>query len=74
VEGDAIALVSDMDNLGTEGGADELRPLLARDLLEQGGHGGTVLRIQVCVHFVEDDERTRLGRLERKDEAERAET
>jgi hypothetical protein len=56
-----------MDDLRTEGGADELRLLLARDAHQQAGHGRAVLRVQVGVDLVKDDKGARLGRLQGED-------
>ena len=72
MERDAVALVGDVHNLRAEGRADELRLLLPRDAAQQVRHGRAVLRVQVGVDLVKDDKRARLGRLERKDEAEGA--
>ena len=74
VERDAVALVGDVDNLRAERGADELRLLLLRDAHQQAGHGRAVLRVQVGVDLVKDDEGAGLGRLQGEDEAEGAET
>lgn len=70
----AVALVRDVHNLRAEGRADELRLLLLRDAHQQRGHGRAVLRVQVGVDLVEDDEGAGLGCLEREDQAEGAET
>jgi hypothetical protein len=61
-------------NLRAERRADELRLLLLRDALQQTRHRRAVLRVQVGVDLVEDDEGARLGRLQGEDEAEGAET
>jgi hypothetical protein len=72
MERDAVALVRHMHNLRAERRADELRLLLARDAHQQAGHRRPVLRVQVGVDLVKDDERARLGRLERENQAEGA--
>ena len=71
---DAVALVGDEDNLGTESGADELCLLRLGDGVEQRRDGCSVLSVEVGVDLVKDDERRRLGGLKGKDEAEGAET
>lgn len=70
----AIALVCDVNNLGSESGANELRAGLVGDGLEKRGDGGSVLRVQVGVDLVEDDHGAAFGLLQRKDEAESAQT
>lgn len=73
-ESDSIAFVGNEDDLGTEGGADELRAGLGRDRLQQAGHCGTVLGVQVGVNLVEDHHGARLGLLDGKDEAQSTQT
>ncbi|KAK4114249.1 hypothetical protein N656DRAFT_579911 [Canariomyces notabilis] len=74
VEGHAITLVSDMDNLRPERGTDELRLLLFGNATEQARHGRPVLRVQIGVDLVKNDKGARFGSLEGKDEAEGAQT
>jgi hypothetical protein len=74
VERDTIALISDKHNLRSEGGADELRLLGLGDGVEERSNGSTVLRVQIGVNLVEDDEGTRFGGLEGEDEAQGAQT
>lgn len=69
VERHAVAFICHVHNLGPERGADELRAGLVGDGLEQRRHRGSVLRVQVGVHFVENDHGTALRLLERKDQA-----
>jgi hypothetical protein len=72
VECDAVALVGDVDNLGTERRADELRLLRLGDVIQEAGHRRPVLSVQIGVDFVKDNKRAGLGGLEREDEAEGA--
>ena len=74
VKRDAVALVGNEDNLGTEGGADELCLLRLGDGVEQRRDGCSVLSVKVSVDLVKDDERRRLGGLKGEDEADGAES
>lgn len=67
MERDAVALIGDQDDLGPEGGADELGLLGLGDGVQKGGDGGAVLGVQVGVDLVEDDKGGRLGGLEGED-------
>ena len=62
-EENTVALISNMDDFRSEGGADELRAGFLRDRLQQSGDGRAVLGIQVRVDLVENDHGTRLGLL-----------
>lgn len=68
-ESNTVALVCHPDNLRTESCADELRSSVFGDLLQQTGNSGTVLRVQVGIHLVEDNHGTGLGGLDGEDEA-----
>lgn len=74
MERNAIALISHQDDFRPERGADELGLLRLGDGVQQRGDGSAVLRVQVGVDLVEDDEGGRFGGLEGEDEAEGAET
>lgn len=70
----AIALVRNVNNLGSESGADKLGAGLVRNGLEKRGNGSSVLRIQIGVDFIKDDHGAAFGLLQRKDEAESTQT
>jgi hypothetical protein len=73
-ECNTIALVCNMNNLGSESGANELRASLVGDGLEKRSNSSTVLRIQIGINFVEDNHGAAFSLLQRKDEAESTQT
>jgi hypothetical protein len=69
-----VALVGHVDNLGSESSADELRPSLLGQCLQQLRHSCAVLRVQIGVDLVKNDKRTALSALECENQAESAQT
>ena len=68
-ESDTIALVRNENDLGSEGGTDELRSCLLGDGVEKASNGCSVLGVQIGVYLIEDDHGTGFCLLEGEDEA-----